>query len=194
MKTASQVRTAGMIAIAAGLLWALASVLQHTLNLTQPGPPMYLPDQFIFLVAQIGWVVCILGLIWAGAAGDGWFGRVALGLFALAHSLLVVAQIVQLFTGDNNFILFPIGGMLSFLAALLSGIAVIAAKRWTGWQRLAPLAYALYATLALFLPLVVANQPPTLLTESVWGMMWSLLGLALVSSQAARPLPLAPSA
>jgi hypothetical protein len=186
MKSANRVRIAGIIGILSGLLWTISTIMEHTLNLLKPGPPLYVPNQLMFMAAQIGWIVCILGFIWAKAAGTGLFGRIALGLFTLSYVLLCIAEVVKLQTGDGNFFLFPVGGLLSFLAALLSGIAVAVAARLSGWRRYALLAYAIYVILALFIPLVIANQEPTMLTEGIWGAMWMLLGWALVSSEQAR--------
>jgi len=63
---------------------------------------------------------------------------------------------------------------------VLTGIAVIVAKRWNGWQRFAPLLQGLYY-LFLFV-LLVMDQPPTLVTEGLWQVTRLLTSLALFTT------------
>ena len=91
-----------------------------------------------------------------------------------------------LFAGKHDSVLFPVGGITASLACLLSGIAVVSAKRWKGWQRWSVLFYAIYYWVALFLPLVIANQEPNQLTETIWGLCWFLIGFALYTGHQRR--------
>lgn len=182
MQTTRRIRGAGWILIGSGLLWAVAILIEYHFNLKPPNQgTLYAIDQGMFFVAQLGYVTGVAGLMWAHAAGDGWFGMGALSLFAFGWIVLVVAAPLAWITRNNNLPLFPIGGLMAMLGGLLAGIAVVAARRWHGLQRFSVLCYALYYLCALLLPLFVAHQGPTLITESVWGLAWVPVGVGLVS-------------
>ena len=172
----------GLVLIGAGMLWAVAILIEYRFGLKPPNHGnLYAVDQGMFFVAQLGYVTGIIGLMRARAAGDGWLGKAALGLFAFGWIVLVVAQLLAWVTRDNNLPLFPIGGLAAMLGGLLAGAAVVAARRWTGWQRFSVLVYALYYLCALLLPLFIAHHGPTLITESLWGLAWAPIGVALAS-------------
>jgi hypothetical protein len=182
MKRNRRVYGAGAVLIGAGLLWALAILIEYRFSLKPPNHgTLYAIDQGMFFVAQLGYVTGITGLMWARAAGDGWFGKAALGLFAFGWIVLVVAQPLAWLTRNNNLPLFPLGGLAAMLGGLLAGVAVVVARRWTGWQRFSVLIYSLYYLLALLLPLLIANHGPTFVTEFLWGLAWLPVGMALVS-------------
>ncbi|GAC1452014.1 MAG: hypothetical protein PVSMB4_12220 [Ktedonobacterales bacterium] len=181
MESTRRIRGAGWMLIGAGLLWAVAILIKHRFSLKPPNHgTLYAVDQGMFFLAQVGYVIGIAGLMWAHAAGDGWFGKLALGLFAFGWVVLLVAAPLAWITRNNNLPLFPIGGLAAMLGGLLAGVAVVVARRWHGWQRFTVLFYALYYLCALLLPLFIANQGPTLITESVWGLAWVPIGVALV--------------
>ncbi|MFN2196085.1 MAG: hypothetical protein ACK2UW_08185 [Anaerolineales bacterium] len=177
--------------MAAAILWIMAISIEYPLHLQPPGSgTIYDLNQVMFLVAISGFVIGILGLMWSQAAGQGWFGKLALGLFALGWILIAIATLLSLFTGSNDSLLFPLGGLAASLGCLLSGIAIATANRWQGWQRWSVLIYAIYYWAALFLPLVIANREPNQVTETIWGLAWLLVGLALYTYNR-RPAALA---
>lgn len=69
---------------------------------------------------------------------------------------------------NPDFFLFPVGGIFQLFGGLLTGIAVILAKRWSGWQRFTPLLQGLYYLFVLFLPILISNQSPSQLRETLW--------------------------
>lgn len=183
MNNAVRIRNAGFVCIAAAIIWILAITIEYPLHLQPPGSgTIYFLNQMMFLVAIFGYVIGIIGLIWSRAAGNGWFGKIAFALFALGYIVIMVATTFSLFTGNNDSFLFPLGGITATLGCLLSGIAIVTAKRWLGWQRWSVMIYALYYWAALFLPLVIANQEPNQITETIWGFAWLLIGFALYSN------------
>lgn len=185
MESANRIRSAGTVLIGAGALWAVAIVIEYTFGLKPPNHgTLYAIDQGMFFLAQAGFITGIFGLMRARAAGDGWFGRLALGLFALGWIVLLIAEPLAWITRDNNLPLFPIGGLVAALGGLLAGVAVVIARRWSGWQRFSVLLYGMYYMLGLLLPLIIAHHGPTLVTESLWGLAWLPMGAALVSRQA----------
>jgi hypothetical protein len=183
VKKKNRIRNTGLVCMAAAILWIIAIVIEYRYDLQPPGRGiLYNLNHLMFLVSLTGYLIGILGLIGGRAAGDGRFGRFTLGLFAFGYSILIVATIVSLPAGNNDNWLFPIGGLAASLGCLLSGIAIVIAKRWQGWQRWSVLIYAIYYWAALFLPLVIANQEPNQITETIWGFAWLLLGLALFTN------------
>jgi uncharacterized membrane protein HdeD (DUF308 family) len=71
------------------------------------------------------------------------------------------------------------GGIFQLLGGVLTGVAVVTAKRWEGWQRFAPLLKGLYYLIALFLPFVISDQSLAPLGESLWQVTWFITSLAL---------------
>jgi hypothetical protein len=187
MFTKTQPRMSAVIGMGSAVLWLIALLIEYGFHLQPPGNGslLYYADQMMFFVAMAGYVILLLGLWQARAAGNGIFGKIALGIFITGLVALLIAQIVQAFTNNPDFFLFPIGGMLQLLGGLLTGIAVAVSKRWEGWQRFTLLLQGLYYLIALMLPIIIFNQEPTLLTESIWQVAWFLTSLALFTKTSA---------
>ena len=182
MRDLYRVRPFGIVGIVSGILWSVAALLQGGLSINESSGVLYGVDQALFWVAQIGWLVTVVGILRAQAAGDGRFGKVAPGLFALGLGLLVLAQPLGIATANSNLPLYPLGGMLSNVGGLLSGIAVVAAGRWRGWPRFALLVQAVCAFVVLFGAVLGGSETLSTLTLTLWGVAWAQLGLALVVS------------
>lgn len=176
-------RTAAMSGMLSAILWLVALTVEYAFHLQPPGNDslLFYLDQLLFFLAMLGYLILLTGLWQVKAAGKGIFGKISLGIFIAGLVGLLVAQVVGTLTRDPNFFLYPIGGMLQLLGGLLTGIAVATARRWTGWQRFAPLLQGLYY-LALILSLVILKQPPTQLTESIWQVAWFITSLALFTT------------
>ncbi len=175
-----QPRNAAVMGMVSAVLWLVALTIEYAFQLRPPGngSQLYYLDQLLFFIAMVGYVFLLLGLWQVKAAGTGLFGKISLGIFIAGLAALLIASIVSALTNNPDFFLFPIGGMLQMLGGLLTGIAVVTARRWDDWQRFAPLLQGLYY-LALILSLVIFNQPPTQLSESIWQVTWFITSLAL---------------
>ncbi len=182
-------RAAALTGMASAILWLVAITIEYAFHLQQPGDGslLYYLDQLLFFIATLGYVILLLGLRQGKAAGAGVFGKISLGICIAGLVALLIAQIVSTLTHNPNFFLFPIGGMLLMLGGLLTGIAVVTARRWSGWQRFAPLLQWLYY-LVLMLSLVIHNQPPTQLGESIWQVTWFITSLALYTKTRDRAI------
>ncbi len=181
MNSKNHTRTHSIIGMASAVLWLIALVIEYRYGLQPPGNGsiLYFADQAMFFIALAGYLIMLLGLWKSKAAGEGVFGKISLGLFIAGLVSLLIAQIVQWLTKNPDFFLFPIGGISQLLGGFLTGIAVITARRWTGWQRFAPLLQGLYYLFVLFLPIAISNQAPSQLTESLWQVTWFITSLAL---------------
>lgn len=193
MKGARIHRIAGGAGMFGAGLWLVALFIEYAYYLFSCKGALCGANQGMFLVAQLCYLVLIAGLMRTRAAGDGWFGRISLGLFffgwaALASALFMSALGLPVPPGFPVFdLLTLIGAIASTLGGFLVGIAVARAGRPRGIWRFAPLVQGLYQLVA-FLRVVLAGQEPTQLTESLWTGTWFLIGLALfVGARTTRP-------
>jgi hypothetical protein len=181
MNSKNQIRISSIIGMASAGLWLIALFIEYRYSLQPPGDGsfMYFADQIMFFIALAGYLTMLLGLWKSKAAGDSVFGKTSLGIFIAGLVSLLIAQIVQWLTKNPDFFLFPVGGIFQLLGGLLTGIAVVTAKHWDGWQKYAPLLQGLYYLIVLFLPIVISNQSPTQFSESLWQVTWFITSLAL---------------
>ncbi|MBA3842070.1 MAG: hypothetical protein H0X39_05535 [Actinobacteria bacterium] len=169
------------------MLWIVALSIEYPNHLQPPAKGwIFYVDQLLFTAAMLGWTAAVLGLIRLRAAGG---GKLRFGLFAwaLGIALLVLGNIASLtlhaFVSGSNAVydnnpLFPLGGIISTLAALLAGIGILRARRMRGWGNWSVLAYAVYYICALFIPLILGHEP-NFVTEAGWGAAWIVVGVAL---------------
>ncbi len=193
MQNTSLARKAGIVGMASAILWMVSVIMQKSLGLSSPdGSALWVAHELMAMTAIVGMVIGFLGLIWGGAVQSR-FGKMAVYLYAFGYGLIVVAGLagVLLQTQDTPIsILFPIGGTLWDLGALLTGIAVITAKRWTGWQRFMPLVNFLVIFFAVNLPLIVgATDGPGMIGELIMGACWFGVALAVYTMQARNVAP-----
>lgn len=187
MTLRTQMRTPGVVGMCAAVLFLAALFVEYTFGLFGPadGSALYTLDAALFFIAQIGYLILLLELWRAKVTGDGILGKIALGIFITAMSALLTAQALNVLTNNPDQLLYPIGGLLQLIGCLLTGIVIVGAKRWDGWQRFVVLLQSVYLLLAIMLPLFIADKEPTLLTESLWQVTWFLTSLALFT-QAGR--------
>jgi uncharacterized membrane protein len=128
-------------------------------------------------------LVGIIGLARSGAAGDGWLGKIGLGLAIIMGALFIPAELsiqVNLPLGST---LDGICSMGLGLGMILTGIAVLRAGRWQGWTRFIPLLFGLYPFL-LIMPYVFLTGAPNFVAIGGWGVFSLLLGVALRAEDA----------
>ncbi len=182
-------RISGVVGMASAVLWLVALTIEYRYDLQPPGDGslLYFADSFMFFLALAGYLIMLLGLWQAKATGEGAFGRGSLGIFIVGLVLLLIAQIVSWLTRNHDNFLFPLGGLCQLVGVVLTGIAVVTAKRWDGWQRYVLLLQAVWyvvLVIPLFvaevvIPVVATNQGPTQLGESLWQVTWFITSLAL---------------
>jgi len=188
MHNPSLTRKAAIVGIIGAGLWVIAVIMQYTLNLFEPdGSALWVAHQMLALAALAGVALGFLGLIPGGAVANS-FGNTAVILYAVGRGLIILGGLANLFLRGQDspiFLVFPIGGTLSDLAALLTGIAVLTARRWSGWQRWMPLAHFLVTFLAVSLPVGLgAVDGPGMAGELVQGVLWLGVALAVYTSAA----------
>jgi len=178
------IKASSSVGMVSAGLWLIALFIEYKFDLLPPGNGswLYNIDQFMFFLALTGYLLMLLGLWHSKAAGDHRFGKISLGIFMIGIAVLLLAQILQPILHNPDFFLYPVGGIFQLLGGVLTGIAVVTAKRWNGWQRFAPLLQGLYYLIVLFIPIVVSNQSPTQFTEGLWQVTWFITSLALYTS------------
>jgi hypothetical protein len=192
MKSNNRVQMAGLIGMAGAVVWIISLVLEYSLGLEPPGGsgPLYVINQILALVGLAGIGVGIVGIRWGGGVA-GRFGLFAVWMFALGYTLIIVGGIMALFTGSDDsplFVLFPIGGLMMDVGALLTGVAVIVAKGWSGWPRVMPMIYAAYLWLAISIPFAMGFFPdgPGFVPETFQGIGLFMVALAVYTAPRQR--------
>ena len=119
----------------------------------------------------------LVGLAQSHAAGRGWVATVGLSLSQLGFAVLVIAEASWLFSAGLTEALFGLATLALLIGLTLTGVAVISARRWTGWRRFTPLACGVFLVAVLFsfaLPGYASNY-----AIGLWGVCWLLFGFAL---------------
>jgi len=133
------------MAAAIGLAGAVLSAAGWVLQLRNPadGTGLWYAGNAVGEVAMIGTTVLVLGMFAARETGAGATGRGFLALWALGLTIVLAGGMQSLVAGNQDTILFPIGGITATLAALVSSTFIACNKRLAGTpRRWAPLAYA----------------------------------------------------
>lgn len=188
MHQPSRARIAGIAGMAGGLIWILSVIMQNSLDLGPDTSLLRVVQSVLSLASMSGMIVGFLGLIWGGAF-RGRFGTLAVLTHVLGYALIVTGGLLALLLGEADsplFLLFPIGGALHGVAAMLLIIAVLAGALWAGWQRWMPLLYGVWYTLAVGVPLVLGVTPdgPGMSVEIGMGAWWFVVALAVYTAQA----------
>lgn len=177
MKTQNNTHLFAIAGMAGAAFFIFNLLIEYRYDLFPPGSgPLFVANGLGFYASMIGLLLMLVGMWRARAAGDGRFGRLALGFFIAAWTALILGGFISLFTGNADFFLLPVGGLGGLLGSLLTGIAVLLARRWTGWQRFAPLAQGLFMPSMMILR---GTPEPTFVIEVVWMVLWFLTSLAL---------------
>lgn len=167
----------GQIGMFGAVLFFLNLLIEYKYNLFPPGSGwLYVANQFMFFTAMLCLLWMLIGLWQNRITGERWYGRIPLGLFVFGWAILTIAGFIGVFTGSNEIILNPIGGMAMLLGSLLTGIAAAVVGRWHGWQRYAPLFLGLINPVSM---VIRGTFEPNLLVESLWMAGWFIVSLAL---------------
>jgi hypothetical protein len=185
------IRASAIVGMVASAVWIIALVVEYQFGLQPPGDgsATYHADQAAFTLAELGYLLMLIGLFRSHAGGDGTFGRTGIGIWAIAIGALVLGQLLQ-FLGVVVVPLLPIGGLGQIIGSILTAIAVWRARRWSGWRRLAPAIWASYTfiligAIATAMPglsttaVAPTSTSPSELAEALWQVAWFLVALAL---------------
>ena len=191
MNARRTLRATALAGMTAAGLWVIALVVEYQYGLRPPGngSGLYRADQAAFLVAQVGYLVTLIGLFRSRAGGDGWFGRAAIGIWIMAVAAILLAQVLGVF-GISAVLLLPVVGVGEIIGSVLTSVAVWRAARWSSWRRLAPAvwtAYLLFTIGSVIAAIPIITIPAAApnprarspLAEALWQGAWFLVSLAL---------------
>lgn len=174
-----RIQLAGTLYAMGGAMWFLVIVGATALGIPydQPQTTAFYGAEAIFVILQSLLLAGFFGIWWSDGMGRGLFGKIAFGLGALGHILFVLFEAYGLIMGDLPPV-FPLAPLTSAVGILLTGIAVLTAKRWQGWTRWMPLLTGLYPWLFMF-PFLFITGEPNEYTIGLWGLVRLVLGLAI---------------
>ena len=173
-----RVRMAGTLYAVGGALWFgwIVGMSRLAGGIPGPGSQYFSLSQFGFIILQTLLLVGFLGIWWSQGVGRGLFGKLAFGLGLLGHFLFVIAELFSLATGRED--LLAVAALTTTLGLILTGIALLHAKRWHSWGRYMPLLTGIYPLVGMF-PFLIISDEPSSIGIGLWGLFRLLLGLAM---------------
>lgn len=193
MDSTRRVQLAGWCGVIGGSGWFLQSVLQGAgvINVSTPGTATFVVTSTLSTVCLALVLIGFLGIKWGGAF-RGRFGSVVWGVAMLGYVLMVIGGVFTLLgigpsTDPDTAVslVYLLGRLIAVIFTLLSGIAVVQARRWPRWTRFAPLLLGLWPILGELLPVVVTGQQPNEFVNGFWGVCVALVGLAVLAQTSA---------
>ena len=191
MSSGRMIRASAVVGMAASVVWTVALTVEYQYGLRPPGngTVAYEADQAAFFLAQVGYLVVMIGLYESKAGGTGWFGRLAIGIWVIGMVAIVLGQGLGLL-GVSAIFFLPVAGIGQTIGAVLTSVAVWRARRWTGWRRLAPAIWTAYlfftiASLIAAVPVLTipaaapSPRAPSPVLEGLLQGAWFALSLAL---------------
>lgn len=193
--SASLAERAGLCGIAGGVLWFVSGVAgMFVPGLNQPGMTAFLIGGVVATVSLVMLLVGFLGIGWGGGLG-GWVGRAFFAVAVLGYALMVVgaaqtaAGVGPLLDPEAGIsLIYLLGRLIAAVFALLTGLAVLGARRWRGWAASTPLLVGLCPLVGELGFLVAFGQPSQGL-NAAWGIFGALLGLATLAQARSQARP-----
>jgi hypothetical protein len=147
----------------------------HTLNAVLGG---------LWTLGQAGILVILFYLYhWKIAGGSRW-KAIGVSIAAAGAISYSINYIFGYWLNMNTKMFLPLGALLSGVGMVVTGIQVIAGKRWPGIKGKLPLLVGLYPFLVMF-PLLIITGHPDLAAIMGWGVPWLLLGFGMISERTA---------
>lgn len=178
---------AGLCGIVGGMLWFASGVVgMFVPQVNEPGTAAFLIGGAVATLSLALLLVGFLGIAWGDALG-GRFGKALFAVALLGYALMVVGAL-QTVAGVGPLLdpeaglalIYLLGRLIAAVFALLTGIAVLAARRWRGWASFLPVLLGLCPLVGELGGLIVIGQPSQLL-NATWGLLGALLGYAVLS-------------
>lgn len=136
----------------------------------------------LWSLGQIGILVIVRYLyVWKIADGKKWkvFGVAVAAAGAISY---LINYVFGYWLHMNTKMFLPLGALLTGTGMVITGIQVLAARRWQGIGGKYPLLVGLYPFLVMF-PVLMLKGRPDLTAIMAWGLPWLLLGIGLVAEQ-----------
>jgi hypothetical protein len=195
--TAGALCVAGaVIGIAGGLVMAFTAPAVRPDRFSYPFTPTgHVIAEISFAANHLLLLAGVLGVGRAAATGRGRLGRTGIALTVAGLVALTLCEVGAVLLADSAFptartdqlgIGYGASSILIGLGLTLAGVAVIRARRWTGWPRYIVLACGL-AVFVIVIPAVAGPMVAGRFALVAWMLLWAGLGIALTrSSQPGR--------
>lgn len=140
----------------------------------------------LWTLGQVG-IPVILSHLYRRTIADGspW-KAVGVAIAAAGALSYAINYLFGYWLGLNTRMFLPLGALLSGIGMVVTGIQVLAGKRWPGPKGALPLLVGLYPFLVMF-PLLVITGHPDLGAIMGWGVPWLALGIGLATEKRALP-------
>src|SRR4051794_9536690 len=133
MPTPRFVYSAGLWLIV-GALIQLVSASVQALSPVPPGSAPFVIRNVMVAISHVPVLIGMVGLARSGAAGTGWLAKLGLGITLVGSALLIPFEFILLMNVALGEALLGFYTPLTGLGLLLTGIAVLRAGHWQGWQ------------------------------------------------------------
>lgn len=147
--------------------------------------------QASFLLNHLLLLAGLLGLARSGATGSGRLGRFGLWTAITGMVGLSACEVAAAALADSAYpspetnvteALFGVTTILIGVGLVAAGVAVVRARRWTGWRRYITLVLGV-AVFVMVIPGVFGPFLAGRLVLTAWMIMWAALGVALVQAE-----------
>ncbi len=184
-------RAAGVCATAAGLMLLALGLTASAFPLATHG---FSPWMALSAVALLLLVAALGGLAASELAGSGRLAIVGLAVaIAGAVTDLLAHSIAAIDASRSVSPLFPVGAVGTWAGMVLTGAAVLRARRWAGRGRFLPLACGTYPVLAVLPAYAIGNGLAGHLAGAGLGLLWVALGVSLSRAPRSWLPPVAPT-
>ncbi|MCO1659441.1 hypothetical protein [Pseudonocardia humida] len=183
---------------AAGACATVAGLLQLALGLTAGAFPLatsgFSPWMALSAVALLLLVAALGGLAAAEVAGSGRLAIVGLAVAIAGVVTDLLAHAIAAIDATRSVSpLFPVGAVGTWAGMVLTGAAVLLARRWAGRGRFLPLACGLYPVAAVLPAYLLGDGLTGHLAQAGLGLLWALLGVGLSRVRRSWLPPVAPT-
>ena len=174
---AGPARIAGIVGLVGGLIGVVLDVYELATLPTEVSMVTATRNAVLLMMVVIG----LAGLAALGAVGSAWWGRLGICVAMLGFVLLIPGELIEPSDPATAETIFMIAPLVAGPGFVLAGVAVLRARRWSGWRRFVLLAMGVYL-FAVLLPVVIAFPTDAAFWSAIipFDLMWAALGLAVV--------------
>jgi hypothetical protein len=175
---------AGLVALGGGAV----QIVYGLLAIWFPyGNQFYGWDEALWVLANVGMIGGVLGLIFLDVGRPRWLARLGAALSVLGNLLRIIASVLLIVAPAQAdaylpFVLLSI--LLVVLGLLVLGVATLRGRQVQGWHAWLPLIIA--GCIFGIVPTYDGNRYLHFILLGLWGLPWMLLGYVVLTHAVAR--------
>ena len=144
-------------------------------------------DEALWMLANVGMIGGVLGLLFLDVGRPRWLARLGAALSVLGNLLRIIASVLLIVAPAQAdaylpFVLLSI--LLVVLGLLVLGVATVRGRQVQGWQAWLPLVIG--GCIFGIVPTYDGNRYLHFILLGLWGIPWLLLGYVVLTHAAAR--------